>query len=31
MKAENLEELADVLNKYTDMFDNGTEYFVKEI
>lgn len=31
MKAENLEELADVLNKYTDEFDNGTEYFVKEI
>lgn len=31
MKAENLEELADVLNKYTDEFNNGTEYFVEEI
>lgn len=31
MKAENLEELADVLNKYTDEFDNGTEYFVEEM
>ena len=27
--AESLEELADVLNKYTDYFDNGSEYYVK--
>lgn len=26
-----LEELADVLNKYTDTFGNGSQWFVKEI
>lgn len=30
-EAETLEELASVLNKYTDIFDNGSEYFVKTI
>ena len=28
--AETLEELAHVLTKYTDMFDNGSQYFVHE-
>lgn len=29
-EAETLEELAHVLNKYTDIFDNGSQYFVHE-
>lgn len=29
--ASSLEELADVLNRYTDIYDNGSYYFVKEI
>lgn len=29
--AESLEELADVLNEYTDRFGNGSAYTVKEI
>lgn len=29
-KADSLEELASVLNKYTDTFDNGSEYRVVE-
>lgn len=28
--AESLEELADVLNKYTDLFGNGSSWFIKE-
>lgn len=30
VNADSLEELAKVLNKYTDTFDNGSEYTVKE-
>lgn len=30
LEAESMEELADVLNKYTDEFDNGSEYKVVE-
>ena len=29
-EAETLEELADVLNKYTDIFSDGRNHFVKE-
>lgn len=29
-EAESLEELAQVLNKYTDIFGDGREYVVKE-
>ena len=28
--AESLDELADVLNEYTDMFDNGSTWYVRE-
>lgn len=28
-QAENLEELANVLNSYTDIFSNGAEWYVK--
>lgn len=28
---ENIDELAEVFNKYTDVFGNGSEFFVKEI
>ena len=28
--ADSLEELARVLNRYTDIFDNGSSWFVKE-
>ena len=28
--AETLEELSNVLNKYTDVFDNGSRYYVRE-
>lgn len=29
--ADNLEQLADVLNKYTDRFGDGSEFFTREI
>ena len=31
LQVENLEELANVLNKYTDIFNDGSEFYVKEI
>lgn len=30
-EAESLEELAEVLNRYSDDFDNGSQYYVKEL
>ena len=30
-ECKSLEELADVLNKYTDIFSDGRNHFVKEI
>ena len=29
--SETLEQLAEVLTRFTDIFDNGSEYYVKEI
>lgn len=29
--ADDLEQLADVLNKYTDLFGDGSEFFTREI
>ena len=29
-EADSLEEFAEVLNTYTDVFDNGSEFYVKE-
>ena len=30
-ESKNLEELADVLNRYTDIYSDGRNHFVKEI